>query len=265
MIPFIGLIPGGMCPGKKLSFHGMVTPTCNRFSINLQCGPNCNPRDDLALHMNFRYDAQVPYVVRNTLLMQQWGLEEGHGYLSFARGQPFEIRIDAEHDHFKIYFNGHHFTDFKYRVPLQRVLYLTIDGEVVMHSVKVDGHDIPPHWFQQPTMGYQPFGMPPGGHPLPMYPTHPVNPGPPHSAAIPVAAGVAAGMAVGAAMTHPGHYPADKHAKKAMKKQKKAMKKAMKHHKHSHHDMHGYSHHHHHGGHHGSSSSSSSSSSSEEE
>jgi len=261
IVPFIGMIPGGMLPGKKISIHGMVIPACNRFSVNLQCGPNVNPRDDIALHMNFRYDQQVPYVVRNSLQMQQWGIEEGHGYLSFARGQNFEIQIHAEHDHFKIHFNGNHFTDFRYRLPLQRVTYISIDGEVVLHGVKIDGYPIAAHGMHQPGM-HQP-GMPPPVHGMgmpaiaaPMYPGYPTGV-PMHSSAIPVVAGVGAGMAM-------GHAAGMHMDKKMMKKQKKAMKKAMKHNKHSHHGMQGYPHHGHGHGHHKGSSSSSSSSSEEE-
>ncbi|GAB6024355.1 Lectin, galactoside-binding, soluble [Chamberlinius hualienensis] len=271
MVPFLGMIPGGVVPGKKITIHGMVLSTCNRFSINLQCGPNVNPRDDIALHLNFRYDCQAPYVVRNHLQMQQWGLEEGHGYLSFARGHTFEILIVAEHDHYKIFFNGQHFSEFRYRIPIQRTTCITIDGEVAIHAVKIDGYDIhhasmsTAPYHMGPTMPYGPavtsiafVGPPRVGHTTGHgYPGYPMagNVHPP-SAAIPIGVGAVMG---GAAVLAGGAH--------VNKKQKKAMKKAMKHHKHakhSHHGMHGYSQHSHHG-HHKSSSSSSSSSSEEEE
>lgn len=65
-----------------------------RFAINLQCGPNTNPRDDLALHFNPRFQERA--VVRNSLIMGQWGHEERHGHFPFIPGQGFELLLLAD-------------------------------------------------------------------------------------------------------------------------------------------------------------------------
>lgn len=73
------------------------------FAVNLQCGPNTNPRDDLALHVNARIHERV--VVRNSLVSGQWGPEERHGSMfPFVPGQGFEILILAESNNYKVNF-----------------------------------------------------------------------------------------------------------------------------------------------------------------
>jgi hypothetical protein len=51
-----------------ISVTGMPTDKCKWFAINLQTGKNVNPRDDIALHINPRFDDR-PKVVRNALLV----------------------------------------------------------------------------------------------------------------------------------------------------------------------------------------------------
>lgn len=72
----------------------------HRFTINLQCGPNVNPRDDLALHLSIRVPERV--VVRNTLTMGQWGTEERQGGFPFVAGQGFEVLLLSDTNHYKV-------------------------------------------------------------------------------------------------------------------------------------------------------------------
>lgn len=254
-------------------------PTAQRFAVNLQCGPNTNPRDDMALHFNPRMHERV--VARNSLIMGQWGQEERHGHFPFIPGQGFELLILVDHHQYKIAINGQHFCEFHCRTPIERVSYLSADGDIMISMIMFEGgHGAPGHMHapmpgvpMAPMPGYgghapaAPYPMAPGMPQAP-YPTHPVggvpyptqpgmhNPGYPAAGAYP-----------------PGNYShlSPKSAKKAAKKQAKAQKKAlkygipiagaglgayaihkgMKHHKHGH-------------GYHGHSSSSSSSSSEEE-
>lgn len=109
----------------------------NSFAINLQCGPSVNPRDDIALHLSPVF-TPPPRVVRNSLLYQKWGPEESYGGFPFYSGQGFEILVLTESDHFKIAINGQHFTEFRYRIPLNRVNYLSIDGDVAITLIKLE-------------------------------------------------------------------------------------------------------------------------------
>lgn len=78
-----------------------VTQIFYSFAINLQCGPNTNPRDDLALHINARMHERA--LVRNSLLSGVWGIEERQGPMfPFVPGQGFEIVILADAQHYKV-------------------------------------------------------------------------------------------------------------------------------------------------------------------
>lgn len=78
----------------------MITVNFYRFAINLQCGPNTNPRDDIALHLSPRF--MENYVMRSSLQNQSWGGEENHGSMPLSRGQNFEIIILCDPAHFKV-------------------------------------------------------------------------------------------------------------------------------------------------------------------
>ena len=78
----------------------MPLPFHFRFAINLQCGPNVNPRDDLALHFSVDFDQNC--VIRNSLTNLMWGPEERHGGFPFAQNAPFEVLILCEGNQYRV-------------------------------------------------------------------------------------------------------------------------------------------------------------------
>lgn len=78
----------------------MKTSKFHRFNVNLQCGSNVDPRDDIALHTSLR--VSEGYCARNTIINQQWGEEQGQGHLTIGAGQQFEILILSEPTGFKV-------------------------------------------------------------------------------------------------------------------------------------------------------------------
>jgi hypothetical protein len=71
-----------------------------RFDINLECGTNKYPIDDIALHVNPRFNTNQ--ILRNTYQKTVWGVEEIGGHMPLARDQRFEILILCEPTHFKV-------------------------------------------------------------------------------------------------------------------------------------------------------------------
>ncbi len=56
----------------------------------------------MALHINARFSGNASTVVRNSLLGQQWGMEENSGHFPFMPGQPFEILILVDQDAYQV-------------------------------------------------------------------------------------------------------------------------------------------------------------------
>ncbi|XP_048485795.1 galectin-5 isoform X12 [Plutella xylostella] len=174
VIPCVQPIPGGAYPGLMIRIRGSSFPNAERFAINLQCGPNTDPRDDIALHLNVRYDHMC--IVRNHLASMSWGPEDVDGAMPIARGQAFEALVLVEPSSFKVAFNGVHFCQFSHRLPFQRVSHLTIDGDVSVQSIGFEGAAPPPQYAPPQQQGYYGAPQQPGAYgggqgyePPPMY------------------------------------------------------------------------------------------------
>ncbi|KAK8779445.1 hypothetical protein V5799_019212 [Amblyomma americanum] len=156
-LPYVGPIPGGVLSvGTLIRIQGTPHHTARCFAINLQCGPNMHPRDDIALHLSPVF-SPPPRIVRNSIQTQQWGPEESHGDpFPLVAGQSYEILVLVEHDHYKIAINSRHYAEFRHRIPLHRVTHLTMDGDTTVSLVQFEG---------SPSMAPPASGM---GMPMPM-------------------------------------------------------------------------------------------------
>uniref|UniRef100_A0A224YXK8 Galectin n=1 Tax=Rhipicephalus zambeziensis TaxID=60191 RepID=A0A224YXK8_9ACAR len=138
-LPYVGPIPGGVLSvGTLIRIQGTPHHSARCFAINLQCGPNVHPRDDIALHLSPVF-SPPPRIVRNSIQAQQWGPEESHGDpFPLVAGQSFEILVLVEHE-YKIAINGKHYAEFQHRIPIQRVTHLTMDGDTTISLVQFEG------------------------------------------------------------------------------------------------------------------------------
>lgn len=87
---------------SKLSY-GLYFISCiftHRFSINLQCGPNTSPRDDVALHLTADFTRRL--FLRNSIHSMSWGMEENQGGMPLHPGQQFHITIVIEASQFTV-------------------------------------------------------------------------------------------------------------------------------------------------------------------
>lgn len=139
-VPYVGIVPGGVLqPGALIRIQGTAHVGARCFAVNLQCGPNTSPRDDVALHLSPVF-SPPPRVVRNSIQQHQWGPEESHGPpFPFVAGQGFEMLVLAEQNRYKIAINGAHYTEFNHRIPLHRVTHISIDGEVSIIMLAFEG------------------------------------------------------------------------------------------------------------------------------
>ncbi|XP_055691378.1 galectin-4-like isoform X2 [Lutzomyia longipalpis] len=168
--PFLGLIPGGFRVGQMIRIKGVINYYGHRFQINIQAGPALRPRDDVGLHLSVR--PQEHAIVRNTLTNQIWGTEERHGGCPLNPGQHFDILLLAEHSCYKIAINGVHFCAFNHRMSLSRMQFISIEGDVTIHSIIQEGDTSGgAHAHPMPV----PAGVPAGG--VPVYPPTPYGAG----------------------------------------------------------------------------------------
>ncbi|XP_033647779.1 galectin-8-like [Asterias rubens] len=170
MIPYSGVIPGKMCPGKTLFIQGYVEPHASRFTVNLTCGLNQAPMDDIALAFSPSY--QQGLVVVNHLKKQVWG-QPLQVQNVIQKGQNFEMIILCEAHQFKIAVNGVHFISSPHYIKkLPRISHIMINGELRVYNIRMEGPAAPAAAMPpQPGFAYPPTGPQyPPAQPQPHYP-----------------------------------------------------------------------------------------------
>ncbi|XP_020757748.1 galectin-9 isoform X1 [Odocoileus virginianus] len=132
VVPFTGMIQGGLQDGHKIAVIGVVLPSGgNRFAVNFQTGYNDN---DIAFHFNPRFE-EGGYVVCNTKQRGSWGPEERKMQIPFHRGSSFELCFHVQSSEFKVTVNGNLFMQYAHRVPFHRVDTICITGIVKLSSI----------------------------------------------------------------------------------------------------------------------------------
>lgn len=134
VIPFTGLIPGGLQPGEMIVVQGCVPNNADRFQFDLTCGSSTKPRADIAFHFNPRFRSS-PCIVCNSLQQGNWGQEEIFDLMPFKQGASFETIILLQEDLFKMAVNGTHVLEYQHRIPSHRVDTFSISGKVQIQAI----------------------------------------------------------------------------------------------------------------------------------
>ncbi|XP_043251386.1 galectin-9-like isoform X3 [Colletes gigas] len=114
-------------PTSAIVVTGYIPPDALRFSVNLLCKAASN----IALHFNARLDRG--YVVRNTKFKGSWEEEETcspAAHTAFRRNSYVHILIFCTANAFQIAINGEHFCAFSYRMPLEDITGIEINGSL---------------------------------------------------------------------------------------------------------------------------------------
>ncbi|KAF2897132.1 hypothetical protein ILUMI_09053, partial [Ignelater luminosus] len=98
-VPYIGPMPTAINPGKLIRIQGTVPAIAYRFNINLQCGPETSPQDDIALGIAVK--VLESFITLNSLQYGIWG-ERQHMLTSPIKcSERFEIVLVCDFNHFK--------------------------------------------------------------------------------------------------------------------------------------------------------------------
>ncbi|XP_076620787.1 galectin-8 isoform X2 [Colletes latitarsis] len=114
-------------PTSAIVVTGYIPPDALRFSVNLLCKAAGN----IALHFNARLDRG--YVVRNTKFKGSWEEEETcspAAHTAFRRNSYVHILIFCTANAFQIATNGEHFCAFSYRMSLEDITGIEINGSL---------------------------------------------------------------------------------------------------------------------------------------
>ncbi|XP_072346390.1 galectin-9C-like isoform X2 [Scyliorhinus torazame] len=157
IIPFTGVIFGGLQDGKMVIIQGQVPGHAKRFGVDFQCGSCVKPRADVAFHFNLRYDEGA--VVCNTLEREVWGCEERKSQMPISPGSYFEMIFNVRSYCFQVSVNGQHFIDFNHRLSYGRVDTLKISGDVHVNAVTFQSPNIPPAYAPPAYAPIQAFNL----------------------------------------------------------------------------------------------------------
>ncbi|KAM6360786.1 galectin-4-like, partial [Pluvialis apricaria] len=136
-MPYVAPVFGGLRPGMAVYVQGVVPPHANRFRVDLGRGPGAG--DDVALHLNPRFEEAEGAAVLNSRSGGHWGAEQRRPLHPFAPGAPFELVINVTPDAYQILVNGAHFDTFAHRLPPEQATAVAIDGDLELHAVNVLG------------------------------------------------------------------------------------------------------------------------------
>lgn len=178
VIPFTGIIQGGLQEGLQITLQGTIHTFANRIAVNFQTGYSGN---DIAFHFNPRFD-EGGYVVCNTKQKGQWGPEERKMQMPFKKGKPFELCFLVQRSDFKVMVNKTFFVQYSHRVPYHLVDTIAVSGNLQLSFITFQtqgfqtAHQAPVaqtiiHTVQSaPGQMFSIPGFPPMAYPSPAYP-----------------------------------------------------------------------------------------------
>ncbi|XP_030070021.1 galectin-3 isoform X2 [Microcaecilia unicolor] len=132
-IPYQRPLTAGVMPQLLITVQGTVKAKPHRFAVDLR------KNNDVALHLNPRFDKRPHTIVRNTMINNIWGEEEKHTpKFPFQHGKPFKIQILCETNHFRVAINNEHLFQYNHRIKeLKEINKLCIDGDITLTNVEV--------------------------------------------------------------------------------------------------------------------------------
>ncbi|XP_032119670.1 grifin isoform X2 [Sapajus apella] len=107
-VQFEAFCAGGLAPGWSLLVQGQADSGEDRFEINF-----LSETGDIAFHVKPRFSSAT--VVGNAFQGGHWGPEEVSNIFPLAVGEPFEMEVSSDAEHFHVYAQEHKVLQFPHR------------------------------------------------------------------------------------------------------------------------------------------------------
>ncbi|XP_032796210.2 galectin-4 isoform X1 [Daphnia magna] len=136
VIPCVTSLPGGcLQEGSLIIIHGQPTFNSNRFCVSLVCGPQPE-LSAIAFQLTAHFDTN--WVIRNSKLNKEWGVEEGSATrkFPFQRLQPFQLEIFTSPSCYVVAIDGNHYCEYSHRVSYSQANTLQITGDVQVSMIE---------------------------------------------------------------------------------------------------------------------------------
>uniref|UniRef100_A0A673K3R9 Galectin n=1 Tax=Sinocyclocheilus rhinocerous TaxID=307959 RepID=A0A673K3R9_9TELE len=124
VIPYVSRISGGLKAGKAIFIQGSVPSGCESFVVNLKCGES--EGDDIAFQIKPQFSSDR--MVLNSRQHGSWGKEEKLE-LPLKQASGFDLIIAVNSENYQV------FGRFQHRISLDRVIALSVGGEVSVTNV----------------------------------------------------------------------------------------------------------------------------------
>ncbi|XP_056394508.1 galectin-4-like isoform X2 [Hyla sarda] len=130
------MIAGGLRVGMVVCVQAKLPSDYNRWAINFATGQENSA--DIAFHLNARYDGR-DRVVFNSRQGDVWGEEEMKREMPFKSGKVFMVTFEVTRNNFQVFANGAPFYEFAHRIPLDRVGWLQLVGDIQVEELSIIG------------------------------------------------------------------------------------------------------------------------------
>uniref|UniRef100_A0A673KEJ6 Galectin n=1 Tax=Sinocyclocheilus rhinocerous TaxID=307959 RepID=A0A673KEJ6_9TELE len=124
-IPYVSRISGGLKAGKAIFIQGSVPSGCESFVVNLKCGES--EGDDIAFQIKPQFSSDR--MVLNSRQHGSWGKEEKLE-LPLKQASGFDLIIAVNSENYQVEVGR-----FQHRISLDRVIALSVGGEVSVTNV----------------------------------------------------------------------------------------------------------------------------------
>ncbi|XP_056099957.1 uncharacterized protein LOC130078471 [Rhinichthys klamathensis goyatoka] len=129
-VPYESPIPGGLKAGKAIFIQGTVPSGSKSFEVNLKCGKS--EGDDIAFQIRPQFSSNC--IVLNSQQNGSWGKEEKLE-LPLKQGSSFDLIIAINSENYQVSLSGCEVGRFQHRISLERVIALSVGGEVSLTNV----------------------------------------------------------------------------------------------------------------------------------